>query len=40
MDAKAGAFSHIIKRDKNKNKKWSDFVPLIQRFIYLGEDEK
>jgi len=40
MDAKAGAFTHIIKRDKYKNKEWSDFVPLIQRFIYFGEDEK
>lgn len=40
MDAKAGAFTHIIKREKNKDKKWSDWVPLIKRFIYLGEREK
>jgi len=38
MDAKAGAFTHIIKREKAKDKKWSDWVPLIKRFIYLGED--
>lgn len=46
MDAKAGAFTHIIKREKLKDakhashKKWSDFVPLIKRYIYLGEEEK
>ncbi len=40
MDAKAGAFSYIIKRDKEPNKKWSDWVPLIKRYIYLGEEEK
>jgi 3'-5' exoribonuclease len=40
MDAKAGAFTHIIKREKLKDKKWSDWVPLIQRFIYLGEKKK
>lgn len=40
MDAKAGAFTHIIKREKTKEKKWSDWVPLIKRFIYLGQGEK
>lgn len=40
MDAKSGAFTHIIKREKTKDKKWSDWVPLIKRFIYLGEEEK
>jgi len=47
MDAQAGAFSYIIKRDKEPNspagragKKWSDWVPLIKRYIYLGEEEK
>jgi 3'-5' exoribonuclease len=40
MDAKSGAFTHIIKREKLKDKKWSDWVPLIKRFIYLGQEEK
>lgn len=40
MDAKADAFSHIIKTQKIKGKKWSDWVHLINRFIYLGEDEE
>ncbi|MGB2696242.1 MAG: HD domain-containing protein [Candidatus Zixiibacteriota bacterium] len=40
MDAKSGAFTHIIKREKLKDKKWSDWVPLIKRFIYLGEEDK
>lgn len=40
MDAQAGALTYIIKRDKEANKKWSDWVPLIKRYIYLGEEEK
>ena len=40
LDAKADAFSHIIKTQKVKGKRWSDWVRLINRFIYLGEDEK
>jgi 3'-5' exoribonuclease len=40
MDAKADAFSHIIKTQKSKGKKWSDWVNLIDRYIYLGEEEE
>ena len=40
LDAKADAFSHIIKTQKIKGKRWSDWVHLINRFIYLGEDEE
>jgi 3'-5' exoribonuclease len=40
LDAKADAFSRIIKTQKIKGKKWSDWVHLINRFIYLGEDEE
>jgi 3'-5' exoribonuclease len=40
MDAKADAFSQIIKTQKIKGKRWSDWVNLINRFIYLGEDEE
>ncbi len=40
MDAKADAFSHIIKTQKSKGKRWSDWVNLINRYIYLGEDEE
>ncbi len=41
MDAKAGAFSQIIKRETlqgKTGKKWSDWIPLIRRYIYLGEE--
>lgn len=41
MDAKAGAFSQIIKRETlqgRTGKKWSDWIPLIRRYIYLGEE--
>ncbi|UCB53427.1 MAG: HD domain-containing protein [Candidatus Zixiibacteriota bacterium] len=40
MDAKADAFGHIIKTQKSKGKRWSDWVNLINRYIYLGEDEE
>lgn len=38
IDAKAGAFTQIIQREKSPGKKWSDWVPLIHRYIYLGEE--
>ena len=40
MDAQVDAFSHIIKTQKVKGKRWSDWVHLINRYIYLGEEEK
>ena len=40
MDAKADAFSHIIKTQKSRGKRWSDWVNLINRYIYLGEEEE
>ncbi|MGB2768325.1 MAG: HD domain-containing protein [Candidatus Zixiibacteriota bacterium] len=40
LDAKADAFSHIIKTQKSRGKKWSDWVNLINRYIYLGEEEE
>jgi len=40
MDAKVDAFSHIIKMQKAKGKRWSDWIHLINRYIYLGKDEE
>jgi len=49
MDAKAGAFTDIINREirqggadlkMHSHKKWSDWVPLIRRYIYLGEEKE
>ena len=39
MDAQVDAFTHIIKTQKSKGKRWSDWVHLINRYIFLGEDE-
>lgn len=41
MDSKANAFQHIIERDTEPGKRWSKYINLIDRFIYLnkGEDE-
>jgi 3'-5' exoribonuclease len=39
LDAQVNAFSRIIKTEKAKGKRWSDWVNLINRYIYLGEEE-
>jgi len=42
MDAKAGAYTEIINRESrlgHAGKKWSDWVPLIRRYIYLGGEK-
>ena len=36
LDAHAAAFSRIIKKEGLENKRWSDYVNLIDRFIYLA----
>jgi 3'-5' exoribonuclease len=36
MDAHAAAFTRIIKREGLQNKRWSDYVNLIDRYIYLA----
>jgi len=37
LDSHAGAFTRIIKREGGSGKRWSDYVNLIDRFIYLPE---
>jgi len=37
MDAQAGAFERIIEAESEPGKKWSSYVKLIDRYIYLGE---
>lgn len=39
LDAKAGAFTKVIKQERGEGKIWSGWVHLIERFIYLGPDE-
>lgn len=38
MDAKADGFSRIIKQQRESGKRWSDWVHLLDRFIFLGEE--
>jgi 3'-5' exoribonuclease len=38
LDSKMGALDRI--RDKTGGKGWSDYVNLIQRHIYFGEDDE
>ena len=39
LDAKLGAFTRIMKKEKEPGKVWSNYVNLLDRFLYLGEDE-
>jgi len=38
MDSKANALKHIIERDSEPDRTWSDYVNLLNRFIYLKKD--
>ena len=38
MDSKANALKHIIERDSGPDRKWSEYVKLLDRFIYLKDD--
>ncbi len=41
MDAHAAAYERIIRREGGDNKRWSEYVNLIDRYIYLaGEGEE
>jgi len=40
MDSKADAFSRIIKGEMTPDKKWSNYVNLLNRFIYFGEADE
>jgi len=37
LDSQASAFVRIIREEKESGEKWSKYVNLIDRFIYLGE---
>jgi len=37
MDSKVNALTHIIGHEKNNQTHWSKYIPLLDRFIYLGE---
>ncbi len=39
LDSSVGAFQRIIEKEKEPEKIWSNYVNLIDRFIYLGKSE-
>jgi len=39
LDAQINAFQRIISDEKEPGKEWSNYVNLIDRFIYLGRDD-
>ncbi len=38
MDSKASGFIEIIREEKEKGRTWSRWIPLIERFVYIGPD--
>lgn len=38
MDSKANALIHIIERDSEPGRQWSQYIQLLNRFIYLKQD--
>jgi len=39
LDSKLNALSHIIERDREPGRRWSKYIQLLDRFIYMGEGE-
>ncbi len=39
MDSKANALKHVIERDIEPGRRWSQYIRLMDRFIYLGDRE-
>lgn len=39
MDSHATAFQRIIRREEGKQRRWSEYVNLIDRYIYLGDGD-
>jgi 3'-5' exoribonuclease len=40
MDSKSNAIKHIIERDSHPDRRWSQYVHLLDRFIYLSPSDK
>jgi len=40
MDSKANALTHIIERDGGKGRQWSQYITLLDRFIYLPNNQE
>jgi 3'-5' exoribonuclease len=40
LDSKANAFTRIRNKDKRSGAKWSSFVRLLDRYLYLGEEQE
>lgn len=37
LDSKVNALTHIIEKERDNPTHWSKYIPLLDRFIYLGE---
>jgi 3'-5' exoribonuclease len=37
MDSKVNAIHHVMERDREPDRRWSRYVPVLDRFIYMGE---
>jgi len=39
LDSKLNAFKHVRERDRDSERGWSRYVPVMERFFYFGEKE-
>ncbi len=37
LDSRLGAFQRIMKKEQDEDKEWSEYVNLLDRFLYIGE---
>jgi 3'-5' exoribonuclease len=40
MDSKASGFVEVINEEREKGRIWSRWIPLIERFVYIGPDSE
>lgn len=40
LDSKLNAFKHVEERDHQPGHRWSRYVPVMDRFFYLGDEKK
>lgn len=40
LDSKANALQRIMNKEKRPDRRWSSFIPLLDRFIYFGSEDE
>jgi 3'-5' exoribonuclease len=40
LDSKLNALNHIVERDSEPGRRWSRYVPVLERFVFMGDSFK